>query len=147
MRHSWFGCSLGSSSREKLCRAIRSPMRLTILFLASTAQAVEVTYFLKQGRPHAVREALERVSDPTSPQWGQFLTHEAVAQLQRPSDYHIESVSAHLRTLGVTEARWSTAYDKVIVEVPTTLEYAALMPRSIESAVDVTPQSSEPTPS
>ena len=55
----------------------------------SAVAATEYTYFLKQARVQEIRSALERVSNPESAEWGQFLTHTHVQELQAPLKEHV----------------------------------------------------------
>ena len=76
------------------------------------------TLFLKQSGAPALRAHLQRVSDPASPDWGRWLTHEEVQALQAPLPEHVELVSRYLETLAPSSVDWSTAKDKVVVQLP-----------------------------
>ena len=123
----------------------------------------EVTFFLKQARAAELTRAFVRVSDPASAEWGAFLSHEEVLELQRPLGEHVAMVERHLAEIGATGVRWSTARDKVVATVTkmtTTTTTAAraepaedegvssllllLLPDKLRAAVDFVADNSRP---
>ena len=85
------------------------PMALQLLASAGVADTT-TTFFLKQRGASELHAAVQRISDPASPSWGQFFTHAEVVALQAPRDEHLQAVTEHLRKLapGETAAtRWS----------------------------------------
>ena len=112
------------------------------LALAADGQT-SATYFLKQQRGHEIVPRLNRVSDPSSPDWGNFLTHDEVQALQAPLEAHVELVDAHLRHLGATDVTWSTARDKAVATLPAGSN-AVLLPDRVRAAVDFVSRSAPP---
>ncbi|KAI1895580.1 hypothetical protein AGOR_G00107700 [Albula goreensis] len=66
---------------------------------------VELTFALRQQNVDRLRELLELVSDPDSPQYGKFLSLEEVASLVHPSQLTHKVVKSWLQSHGVTNCQ------------------------------------------
>ena len=111
-------------------------MLLSTPFL-SLGETSRVTIFVKQEfyKVKKLLSVLERVSDPHNPDYGKFLTHEQVVDLQRPQPKDLLAVEQHIASLGGTIVSRSIAGDKLTASFPS--HFSKLVPTPITTAVDM----------
>ncbi|KAJ8341691.1 hypothetical protein SKAU_G00339820 [Synaphobranchus kaupii] len=90
---------------------------------------VELTLALRQQNVDRLRELLELVSDPHSPQYGKFLSLEEVASLVRPSQLTNKVVRSWLQNHGVKDCQSVVTEDFLQCEM-TAREAESLLPGS-----------------
>lgn len=77
-----------------------------------------VTFFLKQAGAATIVEKALAVSDPTSEDYGAFLSFEEVVALQRPPQGYLQKMLVYLDSIGVKDRHVSLAGDKVTAAMP-----------------------------
>uniref|UniRef100_UPI00398EA833 tripeptidyl-peptidase 1 n=1 Tax=Pristiophorus japonicus TaxID=55135 RepID=UPI00398EA833 len=97
-------CALISSTR---CVCLEPDQNVTVpvgwinVGRVSASDQILLTFALKQQNIDKLKELLERVSNPYSPQYGNYLPLDQLSSLIRPSEETLKTVWTWLRNLGV----------------------------------------------
>jgi len=82
---------------------LRIPANWRLIEDASPRDAVRLIFALKQRNPKLLEETLYKVSDPSSPVYGQHLSLSAVTELVAPSEETVRTVLMWLRVSDITD--------------------------------------------
>ncbi|KAI0828483.1 subtilisin-like protein [Trametes gibbosa] len=81
-------------------------------------KTLKLRFALTQSTPDAIVDALYKVSDPTSPEYGQHLSKSEVEELVAPSSAAVNAVNAWLKDNGLEGTTLSPAGDWIGFEIP-----------------------------
>lgn len=125
---------------------------IAVLFTCACAWGVlvgatptRVTFYVKHQPQHieTLKSVFKIVSDPSSADWGAFLTFDEVVRLQTPFKGHTSLVLEHARLLGPLSVDITAAGDKVVVllESENVLAlggpaFLATIPKTLQNVVD-----------
>ncbi|EIW56212.1 subtilisin-like protein [Trametes versicolor FP-101664 SS1] len=85
---------------------------------APAEETLKLRFALAQSTPYAIVDALYKVSDPKSPQYGQHLSKSEVEKLVAPSSAAVDAVNAWLQQNSLNGTALSPSGDWVGFEVP-----------------------------
>ncbi|KZV95297.1 family S53 protease-like protein [Exidia glandulosa HHB12029] len=88
------------------------------LSTASSDHLLDMRIHLAQRDPAGLRAVLDAVSDPSHPQYGQYLSRAQVESFTRPTDETRNAVNNWLATHGLNATDASSAGDWIAVQVP-----------------------------
>ncbi|KZV80791.1 subtilisin-like protein [Exidia glandulosa HHB12029] len=88
------------------------------LSTASSDHMLDMRIHLAQRDPAGLRAVLDAVSDPSNPQYGQYLSRAQVESFTRPTDETRNAVNNWLATHGLNATDASSAGDWIAVQVP-----------------------------